>query len=214
MVFHVLNRGVGRMRLFLKSEDFAAFERHIEQTLESRPMRICAYCLMSNHWHLVLWPERDGDLGAFLQKLTITHVRNWQENRHRVGYGHLYQGRYKSFPVESDDHFYQVLRYAERNALRANLVERAEDWRWSSLWRRVHGTTDDRRWLAPWPLPEPRGWPRLVNESQSDQELEAIRRIVIRGQPYGSERWVRDAAKSLGLESTLRRRGRPRKELP
>lgn len=138
MIFHVLNRGVGRMRLFLKDADFEAFERNILKTLESRPMRICAYCLLSNHWHLVLWPERDGDLGAFMQKLTITHVRNWQENRHRVGYGHLYQGRYKSFPVESDDYFYQVVRYVERNALRANLVTRAEDWRWSSLWRRVH----------------------------------------------------------------------------
>ena len=139
------------MRLFLKGADFEAFERSIVKTLESRPMRICAYCLMSNHWHLVLWPERDGDLGAFMQKLTITHVRNWQENRHRVGYGHLYQGRYKSFPVESHDHFYQVVRYVERNALRANLVARAEDWRWSSLWRRVHGTAEDRWPLSPGP---------------------------------------------------------------
>ena len=212
MVFHVLNRGVGRMRLFLKAADFAAFERAIEKTLESRPMRICAYCLMSNHWHLLLWPEHDGDLGAFLQKMTIAHVRNWQENRHRVGYGRLYQGRYKSFPVEPDEHFYQVVRYVERNALRANLVDRAEEWRWSSLWRRVHGTADDRRWLAGWPLTDPRGWPKLVNEPQTDQELEAIRRSVIRGQPYGREAWVQQAAKSLGLESTLRRRGRPRKQ--
>ncbi len=155
-----------------------------------------------------------GECGCFLQKLTITHVRNWQENRHRVGYGHLYQGRYRSFPVASDEHFFRVLRYTERNPLRANLVERAEDWRWSSLWRRVHGTADERRWLAAWPLPEPRGWGRAVNEPQSDRELEALRRCVMRGQPYGSNRWIQDAAKSLGLESTLRRRGRPRKELP
>ena len=130
------------MRLFLKDADFEAFERAIVKTLESRPMRICSYCLMSNPWHFVLWPERDGDLGAFMQKLTITHVRNWQENRRRVGYGHLYQGRYKSFPVESDDHFYQVVRYVERNALRAEMVPRAEDWRWSSLWRHVHGAPE------------------------------------------------------------------------
>jgi putative transposase len=130
MVFHVLNRGVGGMRLFLKDADMEAFERTIERTPESCPMRICAYCLMSNHWHLVVWPERDGDLGRFMQKLTITHVRNWQENRQRVGYGHLYQGRTKSFPVETDEHFCQVTRYVERNALRANLVSRAEEWRW------------------------------------------------------------------------------------
>jgi len=75
----------------------------------------------------VLWPERGRAFGAFIQKLTITHVRNWQENRRRVGYGHLYQGRHKSFPVQLDDHFYQVVRYVERNAPRANLVSRAED---------------------------------------------------------------------------------------
>jgi putative transposase len=199
------------MRLFLKEADFEAFERTIEKTLESRPMRICGYCLLSNHWHFVLWPERDGDMGAFMQKLTITHVRNWQENRKRVGYGHLYQGRYKSFPVESDEHFYQVMRYVERNALRANLVARAQDWRWSSLWRRVHGTAEDRRWLSKWPLPQPRNWADMVNQPQTEAELEAIRRSVIRSQPYGNDEWVSKTAKQLGLESTLRSRGRPRK---
>ena len=212
MVFHVLNRGVGRMRLFLKDADFKAFERNIEKTLESRPMRICAYCLMSNHWHFVLWPEREGDLGAFMQKLTITHVRNWQENRRRVGYGHLYQSRYKSFPVESDEHFYQVVRYVERNALRVNLVARAEQWRWSSLWRRVSGSAEQRRILSAWPLPMPRSWKTLVNEPQTEGELEAIRRSVSRSQPYGKDDWVKATAKQLGLESTLRSRGRPRKQ--
>ena len=79
MLFHILNRGVGRMRLFLKDGDFEAFERVIQKTLQTRPMRIIAYCLMSNHWHMVLWPERDGDLGGFMQKLTITHARNWPD---------------------------------------------------------------------------------------------------------------------------------------
>lgn len=200
------------MRLFLKDADFEAFERVLEKTLESCPMRVCAYCLLSNHWHFVLWPERDGDLGAFMQKLTITHVRNWQENRRRVGYGHLYQGRYKSFPVESDEHFYQVVRYVERNALRANLVARAEDWRWSSLWRRVSAAPEDRRWLSAWPLPRPRNWTALVNQPHTDAELAALRRSVTRGQPYGQESWVAKTAAQLGLESTLRSRGRPRKD--
>ena len=162
----------------------------------------------------MLWPERDGDLAAFMQKLSITHVRNWQENRKRVGYGHLYQGRYKSFPVESDEHFYQVTRYVERNALRANLVSRAQDWRWSSLWRRVYGIPEDRRWLSKWPLPQPRAWTDLVNQPQTEGELEAIRRSVTRSQPYGTEDWVQTTAKDLGLESTLRSRGRPWKNKP
>jgi len=153
MLFHVLNRGVGRMRLFRKDEDFEAFERGIEKTLATCPMRIVSYCLMPNHWHLLLWPEHEGDLAAFMQKLTITHVRNWQEHRRRVGYGHLYQGRYKSFPIETDEYFFQVARYVERNALRANLVRRAEHWRWCSLWRRERGTTEQRALLSDWPLP-------------------------------------------------------------
>ncbi len=148
MVFHVLNRGVGRMRLFNKDRDYEAFEEIVAKTLLSCPMRICSYCLMANHWHFVLWPEKNGDLARFMQKLSVTHVRNWQENRRRVGMGHVYQGRYKSFPMETDDYFYQVVRYVERNALRANLVESADAWRWSSLWRREHGTREDRKLLA------------------------------------------------------------------
>jgi putative transposase len=212
MIFHVLNRGVGRMRLFLRDADFEAFERILAKTLQTRPMRILAYCLMSNHWHLLVWPERDGDLGAFMQKLTITHARNWQEHRRRVGYGHLYQGRYKSFPVEDDEHYYQVARYVERNALRAGLVRRAEDWRWCSLWRRLHSSTEDGQFLSDWPLPLPRSWTHYVNQPQTEAELEAIRRSVIRGQPYGGDRWIRATARRLGLESTFRPRGRPRRD--
>jgi putative transposase len=214
MIFHVLNRGVGRMRLFLRDADFEAFERILAKTLETQPMRILSYALMPNHWHLVLWPQHEGDLGAFMQKLTITHARNWQEHRQRVGYGHLYQGRYKSFPVESDEHFYQVVRYVERNALRAGLVRQAENWRWSSLWRRLHGTPEEQALLSDWPLPQPRAWKQYLNQPQTEAELAALRRSVQRGQPYGGQRWVNLTAKRLGLESTLRKRGRPFKKPP
>jgi putative transposase len=198
------------MRVFRSDDDFAAFERILAKTLATRPMRVAAYCLMPNHWHLVLWPERTGDLAAFMQKLTITHARNWQEHRHRVGYGHLYQGRYKSFPIQGDDHFYHVVRYVERNALRANLVARAQDWRWGSLWRRTHRTEDDGGLLGAWPVGLPKDWTRLVNRPQHEAELDALRRSVVRGRPYGGERWVQATAKRLHLESTLRARGRPK----
>ena len=124
IVFHVLNRGVARMQLFEKPGDYEAFDRVLNETLQAAAMRLLAYCLMPNHWHLLLWPEHDGDLAAFMQRLTITHVRRWQENRRYVGLGHVYQGRYKSFPVEEDEHFFAAARYVERNALCANLVLR------------------------------------------------------------------------------------------
>ena len=209
MIFHVLNRGVGRMLLFEKPEDFAAFERVLEQTLQCLPIRLLAYCLMSNHWHLLLWPERDGQLAQFMQRLTITHVRRWVEYRHDRGHGHVYQGRYKSFPVQDDQPFLTVACYVERNALRAGLVERAELWRYSSLWRRERGSTQQQSTLHPWPVDRPEDWVAWVNEPQTAAELAAVRRCVRRGSPFGQEPWVQRTVAQLGLQSTLRPRSRP-----
>ena len=210
MVFHVLNRGVGLQRLFSRPSDYEAFEDVVEETLEKIPLRICSYCLMPNHWHFVLWPEHDGDLAAFMQRLTVTHVTRWQKHRNRIGEGHVYQGRFKSFPVEEDEYFYQLVRYVERNALRANLVQHAEEWKWSSLWRRERGTLEQQKSLAAWPLPCPRGWLKYVNDPETEEELNAVRRCVKRGQPFGSDRWIEETAKQLHLESTLRSPERPR----
>ena len=166
---------------------------------------------MPNHWHLLLWPERDGELATFMQRLSITHVRRWQEHRHYVGLGHVYQGRYKSFPVESDEHFLTVARYVERNALRANLVLRAEEWRWSSLWRRVHGTSLEPSFLADWPIGRQSNWLDWVNQAETEPELESLRKSVQRGRPFGGAQWQKQIAKRLGLESAYRPVGRPRK---
>jgi len=198
------------MQVFEKAGDHQAFERVLKETLDESPMRICAYCLMPNHWHLLLWPEHDGDLATFMHRLTITHVRRWQENRHYVGLGHVYQGRYKSFPVEEDEHFLAVARYVERNALRANLVLRAEEWRWSSLWRRCYGGAEENALLAGWPLDLPKNWLERVNRADNEKELEALRHSVQRGRPYGEPEWQQRIAKRLGLESAYRSAGRPR----
>ena len=212
MVYHVINRGVGGQQLFFGDDDYGAFEKVIAETLEKRPMRLLGYCLMPNHWHFVLWPENDGDLGPFMQRLTVTHVTRWQRNFDRVGLGHVYQGRFKSFPVETDACFYRLLRYVERNALRAHLVSEAEEWPWSSLWIRRFGTPEHRAMLARWPLPRPRKWLQYVNEPETEAELEALRRSCTRGAPHGSAKWVQKTAKELGLEATLRRPGRPRRQ--
>jgi putative transposase len=209
MVFHVLNRGIARMQVFEKAGDYEAFERILSETLQETPMRICAYCVLPNHWHFLLWPEQDGDLAKFMQRLTITHARRWQEHRRFVGLGHVYQGRYKSFPVEEDGHFLAVARYVERNALRANLVERAEQWRWSSLWRRCRAGAEDSAILTRCPVDLPNDWVERVNRADNEKELEALRRSVHRGRPYGTPEWQRRIAKRLGLESAYRSAGRP-----
>ena len=211
IVYHVLNRANARSELFSKPEDYSAFERIMISAMQRTPIRLLAYCLMPNHWHMVLWPMKDGEMTEFLRWLTITHSQRLHAHRHTTGYGHIYQGRFKSFPIEQDESLLNVLRYVERNALRANLVERAQDWRWCSLSRRLYG--DRKSLLSGWPIDVPTNWMDWVNGAQTASELEALRNSVNRGTPYGTEEWTMRIAIALGLEFTLRPRGRPRKEM-
>ena len=208
VVYHVINRGNARAEVFHKSDDFLAFEALLGPACERLPMRVLGYCLMPNHFHLVLHPRRDGDLSRFMQWLLTSHVRRY--HRHYQSCGHVWQGRFKAFPIQADEHLLTVLRYVERNPLRANLVRRAENWRWSSLhWLGKRATPD---WLSDWPVSRPRNWRAAVQQPHSQDELNALRQSVQRGTPYGNDRWTRRTAARLGLESTTRPRGRPRKE--
>jgi putative transposase len=177
--------------MFGAGQDYEAFENLIEESYQRLPIRILAYCLMPNHWHLVLWPEEDGQLSKFLQWLTATHARRWRLNHQSVGLGYVYQDRFKSFPVQDDEHLLTVCRYVERNPLTAKLVQRAEQWRWSSLWRRVHRDRDAMRWLAHWPV-KPSSleeWLALVNGPQNERELAKLQQCSERGSPFGSSDW-------------------------
>jgi len=168
---------------------------------------------MPNHWHLVLWPLRDGDLGCFMQKLTTTHGRRWHLHHHSVGTGHLHQGTYKTVPTEEDDHLDTVLRGVERKAVRPTMVERTEDWTWNSLWRWLHPTEHQEKPIfRPWPIPRPHDWVTRVNRVLT-KKREAVQASVVRGRPFGSESWQEATAKQLGLESTFRPRGRPKKAI-
>jgi len=211
LAYHVLNRRVGRLPLFETSADYAAFETILQEAYDKTHIRLVSYCLMPNHWHLVLWPRCDGELSEVMRWVTVTHTQRWHAHRHTAGTGPVYQGRYKSFPVQTDEHFLTVVRYVERNALRADLVARAEEWRWSSLWRRRQKDGPGAPVLSEWPVVRPRNWVVWVNQAEPAGELEALRTSVQRGQPFGSVGWVKRTAKRLGLEATLRARGRPRK---
>ena len=206
-VFHVLNRGAGRQTLFDTNQDFDAFVSLLQQAKRHMEMRILAYCLMPTHWHLVLWPESDDALSEYMRWLTVTHTQRWHARRGTAGTGPVYQGRFKSFPVQEDEHFLAVCRYVDRNALRANLCARAELWKWSSAWSGGEGSSPVA--LSPWPVSKPAEWMAFVNEPQSDAELATIRHSVQCGRPYGGQDWVRATARTLGLERTLRGRGNP-----
>lgn len=213
IIYHVINRSNGRFALFRKPKDYQAFERILEETKEKYPMRILAYCIMPNHWHLLLKPYGSNDLSTFMRYVTLTHTQRWHAHYHRVGYGHLYQGRFKSFPVEADEYFVQVARYIESNPLRTKtkLAKKAQDWQWGSLWRREYGSQEQKQLLSPWPIPPTKDYLKLVNKDQSKEILADIRKSVEKGKPLGKLNWVVTIAEKLGLKSTLRPRGRPRK---
>lgn len=211
MVYHVLNRANFRSRLFRGASHYQEFLTILEEGLKYVPMRILAYCLMPNHWHLVLHPRADGDLTKYLQRVTLTHTQRYHAKTRTVGYGHLYQGRYKSLLVESDRHFLALVRYVERNAKRAGLVTKAEEWPWSSVHVRLLGTAQQRKLVSPWPTPEPRDYVQYLNRSQGAEEVEKIRSAIQKSRPFGGEKWVSNAVAKFGLKATMRNRGRPKK---
>lgn len=212
-IYHALNRGNQRQKIFYKDGDYEAFLRVMGEGLGLYPVKLFAYTLMPNHWHMVLQPTEDGGMGRFLRWVTATHTLRYHAHYHTSGEGHLYQARFKSFPVESDSHFLVLCRYVERNPLRAGLVEHAEDWKYSSLWDWLQKDSE-RQLLSPWPIPRTTNWAKRVNQALTEKELAAVRTCVQRGRPFGSDAWVQEIAEKSGLTYTLRPIGRPPKTKP
>jgi putative transposase len=208
LVYHLLNRANGRLRIFKKDKDFEAFERIIAQAIEQFSVRIISYCIMSNHWHLMAWPSVDSRLSDFMKWLTVTHTQRWHSAHGTTGTGHVYQGRFKSFPIEDDGHYLTVLRYVESNPLRAGLVSKSQDWPWGSLSLR-NGKKSDIT-LSEGPIALPHRWNYLVNIGVNDVQRQTIEKCIKRGCPFGSEQWMSKTADILKLASTLRPRGRPK----
>jgi len=205
--YHVLNRGNKKARVFHEPADYQQFLALIHCAQQRIQIPILAACVMPNHFHLVVRPRQPGDLGRWMQQAFTTHVR-WQHAKYGTT-GRVWQGRFKAFLIQQDHHLLTVMRYVERNALRANLVERAEDWPWGSLrWR---SSLRPPLAIEPSPVPLPSYWRHLVNEPQSDAEIAEIRTCVNRQRPFGATDWVREQAAALGIEHSLHAFGRPRK---
>jgi putative transposase len=203
--YHVLNRGNGRRTVFHKDGDYSAFLKLLTQAAERTPVRLLAYCLLPNHFHLVLWPRADGDLSDYMMWLLTAHVRRYHQHYHSSG--HVWQGRFRAFPIQEDNHLLTVLRYVERNPVRALLAERAHDWPWSSA-RTARPATPV---LDPGPVLRPADWLAWVNRPQTAAEVERLRECLRRGRPFSGEAWMVATAQRLGLEASLRPLGRPRK---
>lgn len=210
-IYHALNRGNQRQTIFHKPEDYDAFVRVLAEGLQKYSVELFSFTLMPNHWHLVLRPVQDGQMGRLLRWVTATHTLRYRGHYRNRGGGHLYQGRFKSFAIADDEHFYVVCRYVERNPLRAAMVKSAKDWPHGSLYRWNQPKEPDPPLLSPWPLRRLPGWNERVDAALTAGELKELRTCVDRSRPYGSEQWVEQVAERYGLWHTLRPAGRPRK---
>lgn len=210
-VYHILNRANARMTIFNTDKEYQDFEQILFDAVEKFKMRLIAYILMPNHFHLVLYPQYEGEIKKFMHWLTLTHTQRWHVQTKTVGRGHVYQGRYKSFLVEADSYLWALLIYVERNALRAKLVKSLKDWKWSSYYKRSHGTPLQKILLATDSITWPNNYNELLTLTEEKEKLEAIRNSVNRGKPYGSSSWTNKVLKKFGLETTERKRGRPKK---
>ena len=207
-VQHIINRGNKREPIFREPADYKDFFCLLAETCDRVPMRILDVCLMTNHFHLLLWPENVEALSAYMTLFMNAQIRRLQKRHGTVGLGHIYQGRYKNFTVQDDAHLCRVSRYVVANPLRAGMVSRAEEYSWSSLSRRL--TPDGRRYLSEGPVAKPPDWCDYVNRGIDSAELEALRNCARRGTPYGDEGWVERTVSAYGLESTVRRPGHRR----
>lgn len=210
-IYHVINRANGRMQIFNERNDYKLFEQLLEETKELIGMRILAYTLMPNHWHLVLHPKKNGDLGAFMHRLSNSHTRKVHAKTQTNGSGHLYQGRYKSFLVDKETYLFTLIKYVERNPVRAQLAGICENWQWGSAWRRIHGSEAHKRLIDPPPAPLPHSYATWINMPDKEDDLTLIRNSVNKSVPYGRARWVDHMVTKYHMESTLRAPGRPKK---
>jgi putative transposase len=207
LTFHVVNRSARRLRLFDSALDYIAFVNVLTEASSRSDVALYAYCVMPNHWHLVIRAVTDGALSRCMHWLTTTHARRWHLARGSDGQGAVYQGRFRAIPIADDEHFLWVCRYVERNALRASLVSAAEDWPWSSLWSRDEG---DAGWLTEWPVHRPAGWHAHVNMPQTAAEVEAIRSAMAKGEPLGGHAFRQEVDARFGRTNSRPRGREPR----
>ena len=158
-IVHVVNRSVDRRRIFHTDRDYWAFVDLLQEGTSKEFVSIFGYCVMPNHWHLLLRALSDSGVSAYMKWLTTTHVRRYRSFYGTVGHGHLYKARFRHGIIADDESFIRALRYVEANAAKADLTARSEDWRWSSAFER---RMRHRHILCPPPCQLPQNWCTLL----------------------------------------------------
>lgn len=210
-VYHVIGCGLKPKPMFRSLEDYQDFDSILARAVERYEPRLLAYCVLPKHWHLVLTPRKDGDLSRFMAWLTTTHSARWHTKPKRGESGGIYERRFRSFPVQDNAKLLDVLRFVESHPIRAGLAVGLSDWPWASWARRVQ--EPDAAWplLSSPPVPFPSDWNEQLSLEIPTETLDRINHCIQRSCPYGAAEWVQKTAIRLGIESTIRPRGRPKK---
>ena len=191
---HVTQRGNRRQKVFFDENDYALYKALLAEGCKAAGVEVWAYCLMPNHVHMIMVPrDRDGLRAA----LSEAHRRYSRTVNGRQGWtGYLWQGRFASFAMD-EAHLYACARYVEQNPVRARLVERARDWRWSSARAHLAGRDDGLVRVKPL-LDKVEDWRTFLGEKLTGEELETIRAGERSGRPRGSPQFVKQLERRLG----------------
>lgn len=216
ITFHVINRGNGKNNVFFTDDDYRDFLYLIKKYKEKFPIRFFHYVLMSNHVHFLVEPLAEGVLSKFIQCLTISHTR--RSNTRHGTVGHLWQGRFKSIPIETDAYLLQCGRYIELNPVRAGTVSHPSFYPWSSYHFYASGEDDgitERNSLYEERERDLVGWRNrylraIEEEIATIKEGRAIR--FSEQQVYGSDAFVERLKSVHGCTFLRANVGRPRKE--
>jgi putative transposase len=208
--YHIINRANARLQIFNNKEDYELFEDVLHDAWDIYQSNILAYCVMPNHFHIVIKTSLDGEMSQFMKWFTQTHASRWHAKNKTHGSGSLYQGRYKSFIIQDNQYLFTVLRYVERNPLAAKLVTNPLDWKYSSVYRRYKGKEDQKKLLTQWVIEEPSNYLDILTQPMSLKEIERLEQSENKSTPYGDETYVIDTIEKYGLKTTTRNSGRPK----
>jgi len=208
---HITQRGNRREEIFFTDADRETYLSWLKDYSDKYHVELLAYCIMTNHVHLIAVPASDDGLQRMLKPL---HMRYAQRiNRTRDWKGHLWQGRFFSSPLD-DAYLWAAVRYVERNPVRAGMARRAEDYRWSSAAAHCGNRTDDLLNLeSGWgkQFSTIVDWSAWLAEGDGKEEIQRLRQNVEKGLPCGNEDFVQRLGMMAGRQLVLRPQGRPRK---
>ena len=183
---HICNRSAGQLTIFQSIADYVRFETCLKEMISNFPLRLFAFCIMPNHYHLLVEGETGPAVIKGLHWLGTTHAVRLRRDTSSIGRGAVYQNRFRAYPIQRNGAFYRVAHYIERNPVDANLCRSPDDWLWSSA--KPEKSQDLN--LAEWPISKPKNWMETIRKPLDEIVRDEIRCHETLQHPLGDPDWV------------------------